>query len=219
MVITYYGVSCFKVQVGETVFVFAPPSKKSNYKSPRFQANVVCVSHNHPDHDGYEAISGKGDGNTPMVINGPGEYETNGVYASGILSFHDNEEGAKHGLNTIYSLEIEGIRLCHLGDFGEKSLRPEVKEKIGEVDILFLPIGGETVLDPQTAAKASSQLVPKLIIPMHYGESARGRNPLNEFVKEFGGEDIKPADKLTIKKRDIAQKEETELVILAPCLS
>ncbi|HEY4510627.1 MAG TPA: MBL fold metallo-hydrolase, partial [Candidatus Paceibacterota bacterium] len=118
-----------------------------------------------------------------------------------------------------YSLEIEGIRLCHLGDFGEKSLRPEVKEKIGEVDILFLPIGGETVLDPQTAAKVSSQIEPKIIIPMHYGESAKGRNPLNEFVKEFGGEDIKPADKLTIKKRDIAQKEETELVILAPCLS
>ncbi len=213
MIITYYGVSCFKVQAGETVIAFDPPSKESDFKAPRFQANAVFISHDHKDHGGREALSAKEEGKELLVIDGPGEYEFSGIYAKGIKSFHDSGNGEKFGLNTIYKLKFEDIRICHLGDFGEKDLRPETKEAIGEIDILFIPIGGDSVLDAQGAAKVVSQIEPKIAIPMHYKDS----KTLKKFMDEFGNGSVKPADKLTLKKKDLSDNK-IQVVVLEPCL-
>ncbi len=220
MVITYYGAGCFKVQVGETVFVFDPPSKESDFKSPRFQANVVLTSHNHSEANGVSNISGKGEEESPVLIDGPGEYEISGIPIQGISSFHDNERGEKHGRNTIYTFTMEDITLCHMGDFGEKTLGREAIEKIGEPDILFLPVGGETVMDPQTASKIAVQLEPKIVIPMRYDAGpGKTRDPLKEFVKEFSrAGEVKSVEKLTIKKKDLSAKTEAEVVVLSSCL-
>lgn len=213
MVITYYGVSCFKVQSGENVLAFDPPSKESEFKSPRFQTNIVLISHSHRDHNGYDSLVGKTEGKEPFLINSPGEYETNGIYIQGIKSFHDSSAGQKHGLNTIYKLNIEDISLCHLGDFGEKSLRPEAKEAIGEIDILFVPVGGENVLEPSEAARIISQIEPKIVIPMHYKKNTALKN----FLDEVGNGSIKPLDKLTVKKKDLVENK-TSIIVLEPCL-
>ncbi len=206
MVISYYGLSCFKAQSGEVVFVFDPPSKESGFKPPRFQANAVLISHNHKNHNGRENPS-------RIIIDGPGEYEIDGVYICGIESFHDSVLGEKHGLNTIYTARVEDISICHLGDFGENNLRPETKEAIGKIDVLFVPIGGETVLDSARAIKISEQLEPKIIIPMHYNLSAN-KKELKGFLDEFGKEAVKSMDKLTIKKKDFSDKK-TEIVVLS----
>lgn len=219
MVVTYYGVSCFKVQVGDTVFVFDPPAKSSKFKSPRFQANVVLVSHNHEDHNGFENISAKKEGGEPLLVFGPGEYEASGISISGVKTFHDNESGKKRGVNTVYVLTIEDITVCHMGDFGEEALRPDVKEKIGDVNILFMPIGGDSVLNPRSAAKIAYQLEPEVVVPMHYSQDESGEKLLREFIKEFGNGTVKPEEKLTLKKKDITQKEESEVFVLKPCLS
>lgn len=199
MVITYYGASCFKVQSGETVLVFNPPSKESEFKSPRFQANVVLVSYNHKDYNGWENIGGKEENKPPLVISGPGEYEIGGVYIKGTAS----------GLNTIYKLSFEDISLCHFGAFLEKDLKPEIKEEIGEVDVLFIPVSED---DGQRAAQIVSQAEPKIAVPMHYKEGA-----LKKFLKEFGNGSIKSAEKFVIKKKDL-DKKETEIIVLEPCL-
>src|SRR3989338_7150791 len=167
MVIIYYGLSCFKISSGEFVLAIDPPSKKSSFKSPRFRADTVLISHDHEDHSGYEMMSGKGESG-PLKISGPGEYEIQGVDIGGILSYHDPANGKKFGLNSIYTIKMEDIRLCHLGDFGEKELRNETLEAIGAVDILFLPVGGKTVIDAETASAVANKLEPKIIIPMHY---------------------------------------------------
>lgn len=218
MVITYYGAACFKVQVGETVFVFDPPAKDSPFKTPRFQANVVFSSHGHPEAAGTGDISGK-DGRPPVILDGPGEYETHGVMIRGTSSFHDDENGKKRGRNTAYSLAMEGISLVHLGDFGEQTLRKELIERLGEPDILFIPVGGGEVLGPQTAAKLAVQLEPAVVIPMRY-EEKKGATALSEFVKEFSKKGIvAPVEKFTVKKRDLSAHEGSEVVVLAPCLS
>jgi L-ascorbate metabolism protein UlaG (beta-lactamase superfamily) len=207
MVITYYGVSCFKVQSGETVIAFDPPSKASDEKSPRFETHLVFISHDHPRHSGGDVLNAK-DGDY-MIIETPGEYEAKGIRAEGIRSFHDNQSGKKHGLNTIYKVEMEGISICHLGDFGEKNLKSEVREAIGSVDILFIPVGGETVLDAEDAAAIVNQIDPSIVIPMHYDKAS-----LKTFLKEMGqGEEEE--DKLTIKKKEI-NAEETKVVVLKP---
>ncbi len=196
MVITYYGVSCFKAQSGETVLAFDPPSKESEFKSPRFQADAVFVSHNHKDHNGQDSLAGE-----PIVMDGPGEYEIKGVYIAGIRSLPDN---------TIFSLSFEDISVCHLGDFGESELRPETKEAIGKVDILFVNInGGE--MTPQKAARIVSQIEPKIVIPMHYHKD---KNALKNFLDEFGNGGARPVEKLTIKKKDLSEKK-TEVVVLS----
>lgn len=212
MVITYYGLSCFKISSGEFVLVFDPPSKKSSFKSPRFGADAVFISHDHEDHSGYDMISAKGD-KEPIKIDGPGEYEMGGVDASGIPSFHDSSSGKKSGLNTVYTAVVEDIKICHMGDFGEKELRAETKEKIGAVDILFLPVGGKTVVTPEEATKITASLEPKIVIPMHYE-----KKELSAFLGELGAESVKPEEKLTLKKKDLPEGK-TEVRVLKPSLS
>lgn len=219
MIITYYGVSCFKLQSGDSVLAFDPPSKEFPVKDyglklPRFQADMVLISHNqHKDHSGYETLSGKGDRKTPFVIDGLGEYELSGIQIEGANSFHDEKEGEELGGNIIYTMEIEGMSVCHFGDFGEKNLRPETKEAIGKVDILFMPISGPSN-NPQKAAKIVSQIDPKIVIPMHYHKDEK---ELKKFLDEFGNGEGKPVEKLTIKKKDLPEKK-SEVVVLSLCL-
>lgn len=216
MVITYYGVSCFKAQAGETVLAFDPPSKEFpandfGLKLPRFQTDVVLISHSqHKDHNGYDTLSGKGENKRPFIIDGPGEYEIKGVQIRGIKSFHDEISGEKMGLNTIYAVTFEDISICHLGDFGEKELRPETKEAMGKVDILFVNIDGSDT-NPQKATKMIAQIEPKIVIPMHYHKDHKA---LKKFLEEFGNGAVKPVEKLTIKKRDLGEKK-TEVVVLS----
>ncbi|MEK7090354.1 MAG: MBL fold metallo-hydrolase [Patescibacteria group bacterium] len=218
MVITSYGISCFKVTSGQLVLAFDPPSRKSKTKSPYFQTDILLISHDHENHNGREVLHAPKDGEI-FIIDGPGEYEYKGVIVEGIPSFHDNQDGKKSGLNTIYRVELEDIVLLHLGDFGEKELRPETKEKIGNIDILFIPIGGEKVLDPETAAEIANQIEPRIIIPAHYSElpEANKKAALKEFLEEIGARNIKPEEKLTIKKKELPQ-DETKIVVLEPSI-
>ncbi len=208
MVITYYGPSCFKVQSGETVIVFDPPSKESKFKSPRFASNLVLVSHNHKDHNGWENFT-TGE-KPPVVLKGPGEYEVGGTHIRGVLTYHDTSFGKDKGINTSYVVNLENINICHLGDFGEDELRGEVKENIGEVDILFVPIGGGSVINAERATKIVSQVGPRIIIPMHYGDDKSAE--FKKFTNEMGG-DGKLLDRLTLKKKDLEGKE-AQFVVL-----
>ncbi len=199
MVLTYYGAGCFKVQSGETVLAFNPPSKESEFKSPRFASDVVLVSSNHKDYNGWENIPGKTEKEKPFVADGQGEYEISGIYIKGIGSNGYN--------NVVYTLTLEDISICHLGALS-KEMDPSLKEAVGEVDILFIPIGGGELLDPQKAASAAINLEAKVVIPMNYNE-----NQLKQFIKEFGADKTESTEKLTIKKKDLAEKK-GEVVVL-----
>lgn len=198
MVITYYGASCFKVQSGETVLAFNPPSKESEFKSPRFASDIVLISSHHKDYNGWENLPGKTPNTKPFVADGNGEYEISGIYIKGIGS---------NGRNTVYTLVLEDISICHLGALS-KEIDPNLKEAVGEVDILFIPIGGGELLDPQKAAGAAIHLEAKIVIPMNYNESQ-----LKQFIKEFGAGKTESVEKLTIKKKELAEKK-GEVVVL-----
>lgn len=202
MVITYYGLSCFKVESGKLALAFDPPSKDSELKPPRFASQVALSSHNHPRHNGLKELSGE-----PFLISGPGEYEVNELSITGLLSFHDKEQGKKKGLNTIYTVEVEDMRLCHLGDLGTADLDGKTLEAIGEIDILFIPSGGGDVLDPEEAAKVVNIIEPKIVMPMHY---AIPKTPLQgakveEFLEELGKKEAKSEEKFTIKKKELPE--------------
>lgn len=200
MVITWYGQSCFKLQSGEQILVIDPFSKDIGLTPPRFRASLVLLTHDHPDHNNAESIA-----ENPMVISGPGEYDFQGITIRGIQTYHDNAEGKERGFNTIYVIEMDGMKLCHLGDFGENELRPETVEAIGDIDILFVPVGGKTTIDSEQAAKVVSKIEPRVVIPMHYkisGLKAELEN-VSPFLKEMGAKNAEPEEKLAIKQKEL----------------
>jgi L-ascorbate metabolism protein UlaG (beta-lactamase superfamily) len=201
MIITYLGVDFFKVQFGDTTIALNPISKDSKFKTTRFMADIALVSLNHPDMNGTENLSYNG--KDPMVISGPGEYEVKEVFIKGFASKSEYEN--KERINTIYSVSLEGMNLCFLGAISDINLSNEVKEALGDVDILFLPIGGDGVIDSTKAEKLAVEIEPKIIIPMHYGDVGI-KDALKKYLKEAGEENVKPIDKLTIKRKDLEGK-------------
>lgn len=204
MIITYLGGEFVKVQFGDTVLAFNPVSKDSSLKASKFGANIVLLSLNHPDMNGVEQVTfGE---KKPFVISGPGEYEVKGVFIKGLPSESDYD-GEKR-INTVYTVALEGMNICFLGAINVPELPEETDE---EVDILFVPIGGNGVLDAARAYKLAVSIGPKIIIPIHY-EDLGNKDALKLFLKE-AGESPKPETKLTLKKKDLEGKE-AEIVVL-----
>jgi L-ascorbate metabolism protein UlaG (beta-lactamase superfamily) len=209
MIITYHGADFFKVSFGDTTIAVNPISKDSKLKSTTFGSTLTLISLNSPEHNGADVTS-RGEKES-FVISGPGEYEVSGVFVKGFLS-KSNYDGDH--INTIYTVSLEGMNLAFLGALSDTALSPEAKETIEEVDILFVPIGGDGVLDAAAAHKLAVQFEPKLIIPSHFGDVGE-LGALKKFLKEAGEEDVKPIDKLTIKKKDLEGKEGDVVVLEA----
>lgn len=208
MIITRHGLECIKIQFGDTVLVFNPPSKESGEQSVRFSADVVLSSIKHPDFYGINTIPPKGD--SVFVIDGPGEYEVKGVFVKGFAS-RSNYGGSSY-LNTIYLFKLEDMNICFLGALGEKDLPQDMLEDLDDINILFVPVGGDGVLDPVEGYKLAVKLAPNVIIPMHYRDD---KDPMfKTFLKEEGTTDLKSTDKLTVKKKDV-EKMEGDLVALS----
>lgn len=205
MIISYQGAQSFKVQFGDTVLAFDPISKKSKFKSNNFGADIALISINHPDTNGVDQVN-RGE-KEAFIVSGPGEYEIQGIFIKGLLSSskYDGEER----INTIYQVNFENMNLCFLGALGDIDLPSNTKSEMSEVDILFVPIGGDGILNPSEAYKFAVSLEPSIIIPMNYTESS-----LKAFLKEGGGDNIATIDKLTVKKKDLESKE-GEIIVLS----
>ena len=213
MIISYHGVQSFKVQFVDTVLAFDPVSKKSKFKANNFGADIALISLNHPDMNGIDQVN-RGE-KQAFIINGPGEYEIQGVFIKGLPSssgYGDNpstDSGSSKHINTIYTVNFENMSLCFLGSLESTEIPSETKAGMDGIDILFVPIGGDGVLGPAEAYKFAVSLEPSIIIPMNFDEKS-----LKAFLKEGGDEGVKPIEKLTIKKKDLEGKE-GEIIILS----
>ncbi len=204
MIITHHGGECFKVSFGDTTIAFNPISKKSKLTSVKFGADVVFTSLNHPNFNGVEEmVFGS---KQPFVVDGPGEYEVGEVTARGfgVETMYDGEKR----FNTIYQVHLEGINMVFLGALGSEVIDPKILGEFGEIDILFVPIGGGDVLDVPAASKLGTKLEARCVIPMHYDDNA-----LTAFLKEEGVTAEKPLEKLTIKKKDLLEMQGSVVVI------
>ena len=182
------------------------------FKFPKVEADMVTISHDHQDHNQKQLAGGR-----PYVIDGPGEYEVKGVSVLGLQTFHDEVQGQKRGLNTVYRIEFEGISLSHLGDLGHPFSSGQLAELNG-VDVLFIPVGGVYTIGPKRAVEVISQIEPKIVIPMHYrvpeqkGDKTFGQlTGVKEFLKEIG-EEVTPQPKLLVSRDRLPI--EREVVVL-----
>jgi len=208
MIITYYGKQFFKIVQGDMSIAFNPVSRDSNTGiTTRFGSDLAFVTTNHPDYNGLEQLS-YGD-KIPFAITGPGDYEVKEIFIKGVMS--DSEIEKKKYINTVYSLTVDNINLAFLGALSSDILPKEVTEVVNEPDILFIPVDGESgMLDMKGASKIAGVLNPKIIIPMDYDEKN-----LKLFLKEMGEENAQRIEKLTIKRKDLEDKEK-EVVVLTP---
>jgi L-ascorbate metabolism protein UlaG (beta-lactamase superfamily) len=201
MVISHYGLGMVKIGQGDTVIAFNPIGDTKDFKSINFGADLALVSLNDSHYNGVDHMS-RGE-RVAFVVDGPGEYEVSGIFIKGF-----GTRGPREKINTVYSLVLDEIRLAHLGALTEL-LPTEVVEKLGVVDVLFVPVGGGGTLEPKLAAKVVTTLNPKIVIPVDYDDEAQ----LKTFLKEIGAEGKAPVESLQVKRKDVADKE-TEVVVI-----
>ncbi|MDP2945924.1 MAG: MBL fold metallo-hydrolase [bacterium] len=207
MTITWYGEACFLLESSGIRVLIEPPQKESGINSPRLKSDILIYSKSRNS----EELPFNGSETGTFIIDGPGEYEIKGISVLGIA----DEE------NTLYNIEIDGIKITHLGFLG-KDLENEKMALINDPDIVLVPVGNNEVLDAEAAMKLINKLEPSIAIPMLYdigkisakGGSASGgkRAPLSVFLKESEAKESSQP-KLTIKKKDLIE-EETKIVIL-----
>lgn len=128
-------------------------------------ADVVLLSHDHADHSNASGVKGN-----PRILKGAGIKEANGISFKGIASFHDDAGGTKRGANTIFVFDIDGLKVCHLGDLGHDLNVSQVTD-IGKVDVVLVPVGGLYTIDASVATSVCAKLAARVIIPMHYATS------------------------------------------------
>lgn len=220
MDITYLGHSSFKIK-GKTAVVVTDPFDPNavGLKFPKIEADIVTSSHDHDDHRKLSLVD-----NYKKAFIGPGEYEVMGVSfigipsLFGIPSFHDTKNGEERGKNTIFVIEVDGIRICHLGDLGHKLSEGQLK-KIGDIDVLLIPVGGEYTIDSKLAVVVMQQIEATYVIPMHYQveglkpSTFKKLQPVETFLKE-SGMTVEKLNKLTIKEEMMIDDQPASIVVM-----
>ncbi|HWO94130.1 MAG TPA: MBL fold metallo-hydrolase [Dehalococcoidia bacterium] len=209
MDLTWLGHGCIRMRGRETTILCDPCSKDTGYNIGRQAADIVTLSHDHPAHSNVAVVSGH-----PKVIAGPGEYEVGGALIIGVRTYHDAQSGALRGKNTAYLIEIDGTRVCHLGDIGHLPSEQQIEQLVG-ADILVVPVGGGTTIDAQVAARTVSLLEPRIVVPVHYATPAsrvEGLDGVERFLKEMGVTDVTPESKISTGRGGVSG--ETRTVVL-----
>jgi L-ascorbate metabolism protein UlaG (beta-lactamase superfamily) len=174
MQIEWYGQSAYRLSAAEGTVAIDPFGDLSaltdrgiTWDYPEIaglEAQLLLVTHEHVDHNGVEVVGGD-----PVTIRSTaGRLESPFGEVVSIASEHDEVAGTERGPNSIVVFSFDGVRACHFGDFGQAALRPEQRAAIGDVDLLFLPVGGGPTIGAEQASTLVSVLSPRWVVPMHY---------------------------------------------------
>jgi L-ascorbate metabolism protein UlaG (beta-lactamase superfamily) len=209
----WVGHSCFIITAKSGLSIITDPyhtEQGVNYAPVREMAGIVTISHDHYDHNAVQSVGGR-----PEVVKGSGTKTVKGIEFRGIASYHDDAGGKKRGENIIFCFSVDGMKLCHLGDLGHALSSEQIKE-IGEVDILFIPVGGYFTIDAAVATKVCDDIKPKVVVPMHY-KTAQLNFPITGVdVFLSGKKNIKKVDSSVVELEPEVLPETTGILILRP---
>lgn len=203
--IRWHGHSCFEI-ANEVTLVTDPHDGKSiGIHAPNVTGDIILVSHDHYDHNSVKSVEKEGS----KVITDTRKRNISNVEIKGIESFHDECRGEKRGSNIIYKFTMEDITLCHMGDLGH-DLDEDTVQKIGDVDILFIPIGGTFTLDAKQAWRIIKKVKPRIAVPMHYkiGGLSLPITGIEPFLEESNYEILKVGNEIDIEKEDLPEEPE-----------
>lgn len=206
MHLSWLGLSAFKIEAKDAVIVTDPYAPSVAVRPLRAKADVVTVSRPaSAEHGHVAAVSGD-----PFVIDAPGEYEVKSVYIRGLPG-----SAQRSGTSTLFTLDLEGMRLAHLGDLQSVPAN-EVMEQLGDVDILFLPVGGGLALNPDDAMRVVNAVEPRVVVPMHFqveGFKPAGKLlPATAFLREIGASKVDAVERASLKAKDLPAEETSVLL-------
>ena len=192
MHVEWYGQSTFRLKAdGTTVFIdpfgdmSAAASRGITWNYPPIEgatADLLLVTHEHGDHNAVEVVGG----DPALVRSTAGTHQSPAGEVVGIASEHDAAAGTQRGPNTIYAFTLDGVRVAHFGDFGQSALRPEQAAALGDVDLLFIPVGDGPTIGPALAHDIAGQLNARWVVPMHYRtERINFLEPADDFIARF----------------------------------
>lgn len=197
-----------RIRAKEATVVADPCDRSTGYSIGRPTADIVTVSHSDPAHAYVDGVAG-----SPRVIEGPGEFEISGASIVGVQTYRGKEKTPESGKNVAYVIELEDLRVGHLGGIGHVPTSDQI-EAMGGVDVLMVPVGGGESLDAPPAAETIALLEPKLVIPMSYKTDADTAklDPLDRFLKEMGAKSPEHHAKVTITRSTLP--EETQVLVI-----
>ncbi len=204
MEITWHGDRCFTIK-GKTTTIVVDPYEKSEHILKKVKADTVLLTGD------YEGTAKLREGATEAhVINWPGEYEVSGAAIVAIPSYtKEKEEGdTKKGRIIMFSFMVDGIRLCHLGNFGGE-IDEETMEKIGDVDVLMVPAAGKEAVDAKRAHEIIESIDPRIVVPMNFKA-----DEVDVLLKQLGITEPRREEKLTISEKGQLPEDKTEFVLL-----
>jgi len=213
MKIKWLGHSSFVITSDTGTKIITDPYETGgdlSYGQIKESADIVTVSHDHADHNNVAAVQGN-----PKVVRGA--VEVKGIKFNGIPTYHDDAGGGKRGKNTIICFEVDGIRVCHLGDLGHQLSDSQLAE-LGKVDVLLIPVGGFYTIDAKVATQLGDRLKPKVIIPMHF-KTDKCDYPI-AGVEEFlrGKKEVSRLDASQVEFKAGELPPSTRVVVLKPAL-
>jgi len=209
MEITWLGYSCFRLKGKNATVITDPFPPNIGYSLYAPNADIVTISHRHPEHSYIEGINGE-----PRLISRPGEYEIGGVLIIGLSTFHDAENGIVQGKNTVFAIEVDDVTICHLGDLGHPLNSAQIEE-LGNVDVMLVPVGGGSTISSSQAAALVRSIEPKIVIPMHFKTLTLTKelDTVDKFLKEMGLTEIVSQPKLVVTKATLPIA--TQVVVLS----
>lgn len=202
MKIRWHGHACFEISDGKTIVTDPHDGKSIGIAPPVVKADIVMVSHDHFDHNCTRIVKGE----NIKVVNGSGSKKIGDVQVTGMPSYHDEVKGEKRGENIIFKFVLDDISFCHLGDLGHIP-DDETLEKIGKVDVLFVPVGGTFTIDGGKAWSVVQKIRPKVAVPMHYriGGLSLSIQPPELFLKKAKDINInKVGNEIDFEKEDLS---------------
>ncbi|HMQ31861.1 MAG TPA: MBL fold metallo-hydrolase [Chloroflexaceae bacterium] len=216
--VQYLGHACFRLRGRDGVVICDPYGRSTGLDLGRPTAHIVTVSHSHPDHNNVAQVKPLRE--KLFVVEAPGEYEVGGILITAVRTYHDKAKGAELGFNTVYVMHLDDVVFCHLGDLGHELSQAQV-EAIGNVDVLFVPVGGGETIGPAEAINVISQLEPRIVVPMHYATAQMSFDqplaPLERFTQELGMKEVVAEEKLSLTAANLpGDNEETRTVVLRP---
>ena len=222
MRIRWFGQSAFRLAGAQTVFIdpFGDTSSLTaaglRFEYPAIEgatADLLLITHEHPDHNAAEVVGGP-----PVVLRSTaGKLQSPLGEVVAIASEHDDVAGTARGPNTIFCFSLDGLRVCHLGDFGQHTLRTEQRAAIGEVDVALVPVGGGPTIGGEPAAELVRSLSPRLVVPMHYRTPALSfLDPPDAFLDALGAQVERLQESEATVEDLLGTADTPNVVLLAP---